>query len=408
MKCRFCQKELTHVFADLGTAPPTNSFLKQEQLEEAEIYYPLKVFVCDNCFLVQIDEFKRSTEIFSDEYVYFSSVSKSWLDHSKQYVEAIISRLDLNSNSLVIEIASNDGYLLQYVKEKGIPCFGIEPAASTAKTAIAKGIPVIEQFFGTELALDIQNKGQQADLLLGNNVLAHVPDINDFVEGLKIVLKPSGTITMEFPHLMRLIEGKQFDTIYHEHFSYLSFSAVCRIFDAHKLKIYDVEELVTHGGSLRIYAKHAENDMIPISDNVSKLLLEEERRGMTTLDYYNGFSLSIEKIKIEFLRFLVESKIKGERVAAYGAAAKGNTLLNFCGIKADLIDFVSDKAKSKQGKYLPGSRIPVYHDDEIKKRKPNYIIIFPWNIRDEIENQLEYVRSWNGKFVTVIPELMIT
>ncbi|MDR2116030.1 MAG: class I SAM-dependent methyltransferase [Planctomycetaceae bacterium] len=407
MKCRFCQKELTYVFADLGTAPPTNSFLKLKQLEEGEIYYPLKVFVCDNCFLVQIEEFKCSTEIFSDEYVYFSSISKSWLEHSERYVEAIVSRLELNSNSLVVEIASNDGYLLQYVKEKGIPCFGIEPTACTADVAIAKGISVIDRFFGTELALDLQNKGQQADLLLGNNVLAHVPNINDFVAGLKIALKPSGTITMEFPHLMWLVEGKQFDTIYHEHFSYLSFGTVCRIFETHKLKIYDVEELITHGGSLRIYAKHTENEMIPVSENVLKLLLEEGRRGMTTLDYYKDFSLSMEKIKINFLRFLLECKVKGECVAAYGAAAKGNTLLNFCGVKADLIDFVSDRAESKQGKYLPGSRIPVYPETEIQKRKPNYIIIFSWNIRDEIVRQLDYVKDWNGKFVTVIPELKI-
>jgi SAM-dependent methyltransferase len=408
MRCRFCQKELTHVFADLGTAPPTNSFLKQKQLEEGEIYYPLKVFVCDNCFLVQIDEVKCSVEIFSDEYVYFSSVSKSWLGHSKRYVETMTSRLGLNMDSLVIEIASNDGYLLQYVKEKGIPCLGIEPTTCTANVATAKGIPVIDKFFGTELALYLKNKGQQADLLLGNNVLAHVPDINDFVAGLKIALKPNGTITMEFPHLMRLIEGKQFDTIYHEHFSYLSFGTVCRIFDTHGLKIYDVEELPTHGGSLRIFAKHAENNVISISDNVINLLSEEKRHGMTTLDYYNNFSLSMEKIKIDFLRFLIDRKASGEHVAAYGAAAKGNTLLNFCGIKADLIDFVSDRAESKQGKYLPGSRIPVYSENEIKKRKPDYIVIFPWNIRDEIENQLDYVKNWNGKFVTIIPELKIS
>jgi SAM-dependent methyltransferase len=408
MKCRFCQKKLTHVFVDLGAAPPTNSFLKQEQLEEGEIYYPLKVFVCDYCFLVQIDEFKRSTEIFSDEYVYFSSVSKSWLEHSQRYVETMASRLGLNSNSLVVEIASNDGHLLQYFKAKGIPCLGIEPTTCTAKVATAKGIPVIDKFFGTKLALDLKNKGQQADLLLGNNVLAHVPDINDFVTGLKIALKPDGTITMEFPHLMRLIEGKQFDTIYHEHFSYLSFGTVCRIFDANGLKIYDVEELTTHGGSLRIFAKHTKNDALPISDNVINLLSEEKQRGMTRLNYYNDFSLSIEKIKINFLRFLIDRKVAGERVAGYGAAAKGNTLLNFCGVKSDLIDFVSDRAESKQGKYLPGSRIPVYSEDEIKKRKPDYVVIFPWNIRNEIINQLRYVKNWNGKFVTAIPELKIT
>ncbi|MDR0390927.1 MAG: class I SAM-dependent methyltransferase [Planctomycetaceae bacterium] len=408
MKCKFCQKELTHVWADLGTAPPSNSFLKQEQLDEREIYYPLKVFVCDNCFLAQIDEFQHTTEIFSDEYVYFSSMSNSWLDHAKQYVEMITSRLGLNSNSLVVEIASNDGYLLQYIKEKGIPCLGIEPTLCTANVARTKGILVIDKFFGTELALELQNKKQQADLLLGNNVLAHVPDINDFVAGLKIALKPRGTITMEFPHLMRLIEGKQFDTIYHEHFSYFSFGTICRIFDARKLKIYDVEELPTHGGSLRIFAKHAENNVISISENVTNLLAEEERRGMTMLNYYKDFSLSMGKIKIDFLRFLIERKEAGEHVAAYGAAAKGNTLLNFCGVKVDLIDFVSDKATSKQGKYLPGSRIPVYSDNEIKKRKPNYVIIFPWNIRNEIESQLSYIKSWNGKFVTAIPELKIT
>ncbi len=407
MKCRFCNTELSHVFADLGSAPPSNSFLTKQMLNEGEVYYPLKVYVCDNCFLVQVDEFKKSTAIFSEEYVYFSSVSQSWLEHSKRYVEEMIERLVLNNSSLVIEIASNDGYLLQYFKERNIPCLGIEPTAGTAAVAKSKGILVIENFFGVTLAKKLVEEDKQADLLLGNNVLAHVPDINDFVEGLKIALKPNGTVTMEFPHLMQLVVQKQFDTIYHEHFSYLSFTTVCKIFAAHGLTIYDVAELPTHGGSLRIFAKHAENANLACTQNVKRLLEEEETRGMHTLSFYEGFSKSMEKIKYDFLQFLLDCKKQNKKVAAYGAAAKGNTLLNYSGVKADLIDFVCDRATSKQGKFLPGSRIPVLSEDAMKTAKPDYVIIFPWNIRNEVQKQLEYIQEWNGKFVTAIPELTI-
>ena len=407
MKCRFCNTELNQVFADLGTAPPSNSFLSQSQLMLGEVYYPLKVFVCDQCFLVQLDEFKKSTEIFSEDYVYFSSVSTSWLDHSKTYVQKMRERLPLTTDSFVIEIASNDGYLLQYVKENGIKCLGIEPTASTAKIARDKGIDVLEKFFGTLLATELKNTGKQADLLLGNNVLAHVPDINDFVEGLKIALKPKGTVTMEFPHLMKLVADGQFDTIYHEHFSYLSFSVVSHIFAAHGLTMYDVEEIPTHGGSLRIFAKHTSNESIAVSDAVPQLLEQERRIGMLTPTYYDGFQTKVETIKNDFVEFLVAQKRAGKKVAAYGAAAKGNTLLNFSGIRKDLIEFVVDRAESKQGKFLPGSRIPVVPESVLTEQKPDFIVIFPWNIRDEVEKQLEYVRQWRGKFVTAVPVLKI-
>ncbi|MCL2624823.1 MAG: class I SAM-dependent methyltransferase [Planctomycetaceae bacterium] len=398
---------MSSIFADLGAAPPSNSFLTTEQLNAAEVYYPLKVWVCRHCFLVQIDEFKKSTEIFSEDYVYFSSVSTSWLEHSKNYVEMITKRLLLNERSLIIEIASNDGYLLQYVREKKIPCLGIEPTASTAAVAKLRGIPTREEFFGVSLAEQLVAEGKQADLLLGNNVLAHVPDINDFVAGLRIALKPTGTVTMEFPHLLRLIKENQFDTIYHEHFSYLSLSVVQAIFRKHQLDIYDVEELVTHGGSLRIYAKHVENERIAVSENVNRLLDQENREGIRTLSHYDGFGLKMEKIRDDFLRFLLQCKAEGKAVVAYGAAAKGNTLLNYCGVKAGMIEFVCDRAESKQGKFLPGSRTSVVPENVLKERKPDFIVIFPWNIRDEVEKQLEYVRHWGGQFVTAIPELTV-
>jgi len=407
MKCRFCQTELSHVFADLGAAPPSNSFLSPAQLMLGEVYYPLKVFVCDQCFLVQLDEFKKSTEIFSEDYVYFSSVSTSWLEHSKKYVHKMWDKLPLTSDSLVIEVASNDGYLLQYVKECGIKCLGIEPTGSTAKVAREKGIDVLESFFGTTLATELKNSNRQADLLLGNNVLAHVPDINDFVEGLRIALKPTGTVTVEFPHLLKLTADGQFDTIYHEHFSYLSFSAVSKIFAAHGLTMYDVEEIPTHGGSLRIFAKHAANETIVVSDAVERLLERERNAGMLTLAYYEGFQTKVEVIKNDFVEFLIAQRRLGKKTAAYGAAAKGNTLLNFAGIRKDLIEFVCDRAESKQGKFLPGSRIPVVPEAALKEYKPDYVVIFPWNIRDEVEKQLEYVRQWGGRFVTAVPELKI-
>jgi 2-polyprenyl-3-methyl-5-hydroxy-6-metoxy-1,4-benzoquinol methylase len=406
MKCRFCKTELEHVFIDLINSPASNSFLTKEQLNEPEVFYPLKVYTCSNCFLVQVDEYKKSNAIFNSDYVYYSSYSTSWLAHAKQYVDMMTERFKLNENSKVIEIASNDGYLLQYFKEKNIPVLGIEPTANTAEVAQKKGIETIVEFFGGDFAakLDLEN-ATRADLLLGNNVLAHVPDIVDFVSGMKIILGPMGVITMEFPHLMQLVENKQFDTIYHEHFSYLSFNTVKRIFESQSLVLFDVDEIPTHGGSLRIYAKHRENDLIKISENVNALLKKEEEKGMLKLSYYNNFQQQALTIKLALISFLIEQKKAGKKVAAYGAAAKGNTLLNYCGIKNDLIDFVVDANPHKQNKYLPASHIPVVNEEYLKQHKPDYVIILPWNLKDEITKQLSYIKDWNGQFVIAIPEL---
>jgi SAM-dependent methyltransferase len=403
MKCRFCQNELRHEFIDLLSSPPSNSFLTAQQLNEPEMLYPLKVFVCDKCFLVQIEEYKKSDEIFNEKYAYFSSYSSSWLEHSRKYVDMITERLSLNKGSHVIEIASNDGYLLQYFVEKNISCIGIEPTACTAEAAKEKGIAVVEDFFGVRIAGNLR----KADLILGNNVLAHVPDINDFVKGLKIALNPQGTVTMEFPHLLNLIKYTQFDTIYHEHFSYFSFLAVENIFRHHGLKIFDVEELSTHGGSLRIYATHAENDC-KINGNVESLRLKEKNSGIHSIKYYEGFHTKVQQIKYDFLRFLLEAKKNGKKVAAYGAAAKGNTLLNYCGIKGtDLIPFVVDKSPHKQERFLPGSHIPVVSAENIKEYKPDFLIILPWNISEEIVNEHSYINEWGGKFVVFIPKFLI-
>jgi len=405
MRCRFCNNHLTHEFIDLVNAPPSNSFLTKEQLNEPEVFYPLKLYVCDKCFLVQIDEYKKSGEIFNQDYVYFSSFSKTWLDHAKKYVNMISDSLGLNTGSHVIEIASNDGYLLQYFQEKQIPCLGIEPSANTAHAAREKGIETLEEFFGAEFAKRLAKEGKKADLIIGNNVLAHVPDINDFVAGLKIALKNSGVATMEFPHLMRLIEENQFDTIYHEHFSYLSFHAARQIFARQGLDIFDVEEISTHGGSLRIYARHNENASKPVMPNVADLLEKEVSKGMLQLDYYFDFQKKAEKVKHALLAFLLEQKKTGKQVVAYGAAAKGNTLLNYCGIKKDLIKFVVDASPHKQGMFLPGSHIPVVTEKEIRKTKPGYVFILPWNIKDEIMDQLSYIRKWGSQFVTAVPNL---
>lgn len=405
MKCRNCSHELTATFVDLGSTPPSNSYLKQEQLNEPEVYYPLKVMVCDKCFLVQVDEFKKSEDIFNSDYAYFSSYSKSWLQHSKAFVDMISMRLGLNSQSQVIEIASNDGYLLQYFNELKIPNFGIEPTNSTAEVAIKKGIEVWQEFFGTKLAQKINAEKRQGDLILGNNVLAHVPDINDFVHGLSMSLKPLGTVTMEFPHLLQLVANNQFDTIYHEHFSYLSLIAVKQIFEKFGLAIYDVEELSTHGGSLRIYAKHASNNFLATVENVSKILKKETDAGMGKLDYYLDFQAKANNIKLDFLSFLINAKKENKKIIAYGAAAKGNTLMNYCGVKNDLISFVVDASPFKQNKYMPGSHIPIYSEDEIKKFRPDYVIILPWNIKEEVVKQLEYIRTWDAKFVVAIPHL---
>lgn len=407
MNCRFCNTALSDEFIDLFNSPAANSFLTREQLNEPETFYPLKVVVCRNCLLVQIDEYKKSTAIFDNDYVYFSSFSTSWLAHAKKYTTDISKRFSITPEKLVVEIASNDGYLLQYFKELQIPVLGIEPTANTAEVARLKGIESLTDFFGRQLANSLVLHNKQADLLIGNNVLAHVPDINDFVAGMKLILKPTGIITMEFPHVMELVENNQFDTIYHEHFSYLSLHTVQKIFAAHGLAIFDIDQLSTHGGSLRIYAMHSEYEGFPISSNVERLLALEHDKGVNKIDYYNGFRKKAEKIKIDFLSHLIHLKMQGKKVAAYGAAAKGNTLLNFCGVKADLIEFVVDANPSKQGKFLPGSHIPVVNEATIQIEKPDIIILFPWNLSTEIINQLSYVRNWGCQFLIPIPTVQL-
>lgn len=407
MNCRFCNTPLSFEFLDLVNSPPSNSFLSIDQLNEPEIFYPLRVLVCDNCFLVQIDEYQKSSAIFNNDYVYFSSFSTSWLNHAKKYCEEVVKRLSLNQNSKVIEIASNDGYLLQFFLEKNIPVLGIEPTANTAKIASDKGIETITQFFGTALADELASKGILADLLIGNNVLAHVPDINDFVAGMKRVLTPTGTITMEFPHLIQMINQNQFDTIYHEHFSYLSLFTVKKIFFQQGLEIYDVDEISTHGGSLRIYAKHLDDTSKQVSTSVSDLVSKEKLLGVDTLTYYKDFNTNVDQIKIDFLSFLIEQKKNGKKVVGYGAAAKGNTLLNYCGVKKDLISFVVDANPNKQDKYLPGSHIPVVSEDLLKQFQPDFVVIFPWNLSAEIKNQLSYIRTWGGRFLIPIPNVHV-
>lgn len=406
MNCRHCGTPLKDVFIDLVNQPPSNSFLTAKQLDEPEVFYPLKIFVCSECYLVQVAEYKKSQEIFSNEYVYYSSFSSSWVEHARRYVEMAEKRFGLKDDSLVVEVASNDGYLLQWFVKKGIPCLGVEPTGGTAAAAEEKGVESIREFFGSDLAQKLVQEGRQADLLLGNNVLAHVPDINDFVAGLKVALKEGGTITMEFPHLINLVELNQFDTIYHEHFSYLSLLAVERIFAEQGLTIFDVEKLPTHGGSLRIYAKH-ETDSREVEQSVPDLLAEEKSLGADSLEYYAGFQSKAERVKQEVLTFLIEQKHRGKMVAAYGAAAKGNTLLNYCGARSDLIAFCVDASHHKQGLYMPGSHIPVLSPSEMKELKPDYIFILPWNIKDEIMEQHSYVRDWGGAFVTAIPGLNV-
>lgn len=407
MNCRFCKAPLEHVFIDLINSPASNSFLTKEQLNEPEVFYPLKVYTCHQCFLVQIDEYKKSDAIFNSDYVYFSSYSSSWLAHAKKYTGLMQERFGLNESSLVVEVASNDGYLLQYFLEKNVPVLGIEPTSNTAEVARKKGIETITEFFGVALAKDLAAKGRKADLLLGNNVLAHVPDIVDFVGGMRILLKPAGVITMEFPHLLQLVQNNQFDTIYHEHFSYLSLFTVKQVFESQGLVVFDVEELPTHGGSLRIYAKHQEDESKQISPNVSNLLTKEMEAGINSLAFYESFTRQAEQVKIDFLRFLLDQKGKGKKVAAYGAAAKGNTLLNFCGVKNDFIDFVVDANPAKQNRYLPASHIPVKDESYLKQQKPDYVLILPWNLKEEILSQLSYIREWGGQFVVPIPSLQV-
>ncbi len=405
MKCRHCKNNLQHVFLDLGFAPPSNDYLSEDDLHAPEKIFPLKLYVCDSCWLVQTEDYSRASELFSKDYAYFSSTSKSWLDHSARYVEKISKDLKLSRNSFVIEIASNDGYLLKNFVKSGVPCLGIEPTDSTADAAEKIGVPVLRKFFGADVARELASSSKRADLICGNNVYAHVPDINDFTEGLKIALKEGGVINLEFPHLMRLIENNQFDTVYHEHFSYLSLSTVVEIFSSVSLRIFDVEELSTHGGSLRIYGCHA-NDVRPTTNAVIDLLAYEEKFGLKSLGVYQEFQAKANKVKNDFLSFLIDQKRLGKSIAGYGAAAKGNTLMNYAGIKNDLIDFVCDAAPSKQNKYMPGSHLPILHPSALAKRKPDWVVIFPWNIAKEVEEQ-ENIAIWGGKFVVAVPELKV-
>jgi 2-polyprenyl-3-methyl-5-hydroxy-6-metoxy-1,4-benzoquinol methylase len=404
MNCRHCAAPLAYTFLDLGFAPPSNAYLTAADLARPEKYFPLKIKVCDRCWLVQTEDYAESGELFSADYAYFSSTSASWLAHAASYAEKIIRQLQLTRDSLVIEVASNDGYLLKNFVAAGIPCLGIEPTAGTAAAAKKLGIPVLCEFFGERLARQLAADGQQADLITGNNVYAHVPDINDFTQGLKSTLKPSGTITLEFPHLMRLLEHIQFDTVYHEHFSYLSLYTANRIFKAAGLRIFDVEELPTHGGSLRIYGCHAE-DARPTSAASGLLLAEEARRGLESLAVYEDFQAKADRLKDDLLFFLLEQKRAGRTVAAYGAAAKGNTLLNYAGVKPDLLPFVCDAAAAKQGKFMPGSHIPILPPDVLADRSLDYLLILPWNIAPELRQQNARLAARGTKFVTAVPRM---
>ena len=403
--CRFCTSPLRHVFVDLGMSPLCESFLAAEQLNGMEPFYPLKVWVCDRCFLVQLEEYVSAAEIFS-EYAYFSSYSTSWLQHASDYADMAARRFQLAGGSRVVEIASNDGYLLQYFLQKGIPVLGVEPAANVAKTAVEKGIPTVVKFFGRRTAEELVAEYGHADLIVGNNVLAHVPDINDFVGGLKTLLARTGAITMEFPHLWRLIEENQFDTIYHEHFSYLSFSTVREVFEAHGLRLFDVEELPTHGGSLRVYACHVE-DRRAAAPAVEKLLAAEEADGFRTIGRYLTFGPNVEETKRAILSFLIEARRARKQIAAYGAPGKGNTLLNYCGIRTDFLDYAVDRNPYKHGRFTPGTHIPIFPPEHIAETRPDYILILPWNLKDEIVAQLAYVREWGGQFVVPIPRVAV-
>ena len=406
MNCRHCQKILTHTFLDLGFAPPSNAYLTKEELSKPEKYYPLKVLVCEHCWLVQTEDYAEANELFSPDYAYFSSTSSSWLNHAARYTDKMTETLGLNKESMVIEVASNDGYLLKNFVKAGIPCLGIEPTASTAASAEKQGVPVLREFFGEALANQLAAEGKQADLIAGNNVYAHVPDINDFTKGLKAALKAGGTITLEFPHLMRLIEFNQFDTVYHEHFSYLSLYAVDSIFQEAGLRIWNVEQLSTHGGSLRVFGCH-DDDLRVTKQVVTTLMQKESECGLQQLQTYLKFQPRADQIKNDLLAFLIEQKHNGKEVCAYGAAAKGNTLLNYAGVKPDLLPIIYDAAPAKQNKYMPGSHIPIFNPDKIKEEMPDYILILPWNIADEVMEQNGFIRELGGKFVTAVPEITI-
>jgi SAM-dependent methyltransferase len=408
VKCRHCNATLTLPLVDLGSAPPSNAYLTEQSLHAPEKWFPLRVLVCEQCWLVQTEDFAQANELFDAEYAYFSGFSTSWLDHSERYVAAMTERFGLTQESHVVEVAANDGYLLQYVKGRGIPCTGVEPTASTAAAARAKGIPIVEDFFGVRLANELVTQGKQADLTAANNVLAHVPDINDFVAGFAVLLKPHGVATFEFPHLQKLVAENQFDTIYHEHFSYLSLTAVSRIFAANGLMVFDVEEHSTHGGSLRVFAQRTDTGKHRRSAATEALLKSELAAGMATAAYYAGFQEKTNRVKDGLVRFLLDARRDGKSVATYGAAAKGNTLLNYAGIRADLIAFAVDRNPAKQGKYMPGSRIPIVNEDRLKQMRPDYVLILPWNLRVEVVEQLAYIKTWKGRFVTAIPNLEVS
>jgi SAM-dependent methyltransferase len=404
--CRFCGQPLRFTFVDLGMSPLCESFLSLEQLNQGESFYPLHAYVCENCFLVQLEEYVSPENIFT-EYAYFSSYADTWLQHCKNYTELVSSRFGLNKSSFVVEVASNDGYLLQYFVQRGIPVLGIEPAKNVAKVAIEKGVPTLTEFFGRELATRLRNEGKQADLIAGNNVLAQVPNINDFVAGLKILLKPGGVITIEFPHLMNLIEQNQFDTMYHEHFSYFSFITAEKIFAAHGLDLFDVEELPTHGGSLRIYARHTEDESKSRTKCAEELHESEIRAGFTNMERYSAFGENVKETKRKLLTFLIEARRSGKTVVGYGAPGKGNTLLNYCGIRTDFLDYTVDRNPYKHGKFLPGTHIPIFPPEKIRETRPDYVLILPWNFKDEIMQQMAHIREWGGHFVVPIPELKV-
>lgn len=408
MKCRHCGQLLRLPFLDLGAAPPSNAYLTVQALHEPEIWFPLRVLVCDHCWLVQTEDFSRADLFFSSDYAYFSSYSRTWLDHASQYVQSMVERFALGTHSKVVEIAANDGYLLQYVQAQGIPCLGVEPTAGTARAAREKGITIVEQFFSQKLAQEMAGDGHSADLLVANNVLAHVPDINDFVSGFATLLKPQAVATFEFPHLLRMVRDNQFDTVYHEHFSYLSLLAVERIFSVNGLSIFDVERLPTHGGSLRVFAQRTDTGRQERLNSVDQMLIEEKKAGMAETYFYTDMQTRAERVKFDVLAFLLEAKGQGLTVAAYGAAAKGNTLLNFAGVRPDLLRYVVDRNPAKQGKFMPGSRIPIMSEEYLKTHCPDRILILPWNLRNEIMAQLEYIREWGGKFVTAVPSLSVS
>jgi SAM-dependent methyltransferase len=404
--CRFCGAGLRRTFVDLGMSPLCETYPSAADFNCGEVYYPLHAYVCENCFLVQLEEYESPENIFSD-YAYFSSYSDSWLKHCETYCEKMTARLGLNGQTFVVEVASNDGYLLQYFVQRKIPVLGIEPAANVAKVAVEKGVPTLVQFFGTQLATELAANGRCADLVLGNNVLAQVPDLNDFVEGLKTLLKPTGVLTLEFPHLQRLIERNEFDTIYHEHFSYFSLLATTRIMEAHGLKVFNVEELTTHGGSLRVFASRKEDQTHPVLSTVTQLIEEEKRAGLNGLNGYENFARQVKETKWALVQFLINAAKHNKSVAGYGAPGKSATLLNYCGIGTDLIEYTVDRSPYKQGRFLPGSHIPIYHPDRIRETQPDYVVILPWNLKDEIMQQLQFIRAWGGRFVVPIPEVTI-